>query len=134
MSVNASEQTVLLTASEVRIAALDLLARREHSAVELGTKLAKRFLCRESDPDLIEQVIRQLVSDGLLSDERFAVSRVRQLSGRGYGPARIRNELRRQQVDGLLSTIVSKRGAYWIQLDHGYHPGPRGSSDKHWRT
>lgn len=108
MSVNASEQTVLLTASEVRVAALDLLARREHSAAELGTKLAKRFRCRESDPDLIEQVIRQLVSDGLLSDERFAVSRVRQLSGRGYGPARIRNELRRQQVDGLVSDSLQE--------------------------
>ena len=57
LSVNASEQTVLLTASEVRAAALDLLARREHGVVELGTKLAKRFRSRESDPDLIERVI-----------------------------------------------------------------------------
>ena len=104
----ASEQTLLLTASEVRVAALDLLARREHSAIELGIKLAKRFRCRESDPDLVEQVIRQLVTDGLLSDERFAVSRVRQLSGRGYGPARIRNELRRQQVNGLLSDSLEE--------------------------
>ena len=50
LSVKASEQTVLLTAGEIRVAALDLLARREHSAVELGTKLAKRFRCREGDP------------------------------------------------------------------------------------
>jgi regulatory protein len=108
LSVNASEQTVSLTASEVRVAALDLLARREHSVVELCTKLAKRFRARESDPDLIEQVIRQLVSDGLLSDQRFAVSRVRQLFGRGYGPARIRGELRRQQVDGLVSDSLQE--------------------------
>lgn len=101
--MNTSEQTVTPTASEVRLAALDLLARREHSAVELSTKLVKRFRARESDPDLIERVIAQLVLDGLQSDQRFAVSRVRQLSGRGYGPARIRNELRRQQVDGLVS-------------------------------
>lgn len=106
--MNASEQPVLLTANEVRVAALDVLARREHSALELGTKLAKRFRCRESDPDLIERVIRQLVLDGLLSEQRFAVSRVRQLSGRGYGPARIRNELRRQQVDGLLSESLQE--------------------------
>ena len=108
LSVNASEQAVTLTASEVRVAALDLLARREHSAVELSTKLAKRFRSRESDPGLIERVIRQLVSDGLLSDQRFAVSRVRQLSGRGCGPARIRNELRRQQVDGLVSDSLQE--------------------------
>ena len=79
--MNASEQTVLLTASEVRVAALDLLARREHSAVELGTKLVKRFRSREGDPDVVGRVVKQLVSDGLLSDQRFAVSRVRQLSG-----------------------------------------------------
>ena len=108
LPVNASEQTVLLTAGEVRLAALELLARREHGVVELGTKLAKRFRSRESDPDLIERVIKQLVSDGLLSDQRFAVSRVRQLSGRGYGPARIRNELRRQQVDGLVSDSLQE--------------------------
>ena len=106
--MNTSDQTVTLTASEVRLAALDLLARREHSAVELSTKLVKRFRARESDPDLIERVIAQLVLDGLQSDLRFAVSRVRQLSGRGYGPARIRNELRRQQVDGLLSDSLQE--------------------------
>lgn len=106
--MNASEQTVPPTASEVRVAALDLLARREHSAVELSSKLANRFRSREGDPDLIERVIRQLVSDGLLSDQRFAVSRVRQLFGRGYGPARIRNELRRQQVDGLVSESLQE--------------------------
>ena len=106
--MEASEQAVPPTASEVRLAALDLLARREHSAVELSTKLAKRFRSRERDPDLIERVIEQLVSDGLLSDQRFAVSRVRQLTGRGYGPARIRNELRRQQVDSLMSDSLQE--------------------------
>ena len=113
--MNGSEQTVLLNASEVRVAALDLLARREHSAVELSAKLAKRFRSRDSDPDLIDRVIRQLVSDGLLSDQRFAVSRVRQLSGRGYGPARIRNELRRQRVDGLVSDSLQE--AFDVPLD-----------------
>ena len=106
--MEASEQAVPTTAREVRLAALDLLAQREHSAVELSTKLAKRFRSRERDPDLIERVIEQLVSDGLLSDQRFAVSRVRQLTGRGYGPARIRNELRRQQVDTLVSDSLQE--------------------------
>ena len=92
-----------------------MLARREHSACELRTKLAKRFRSREGDPDLIERVIRQLVSDGLLSDQRFAVSRVRQLSGRGYGPVRIRNELRRQHVDDLVSQSMQE--AFEIPVD-----------------
>ena len=92
-----------VTPGELRLAGMDLLARREHGSSELKSKLAKRFRKRDCDPDTVEQVTQQLIEEGLLSDERFAASRVRQLAGRGYGPSRIRNDLRQQRVGHLIS-------------------------------
>ena len=92
-----------VTPGELRLAGMDLLARREHGSSELKTKLAKRFRKRDCDPNTVEQVTQQLIEEGLLSDERFAASRVRQLAGRGYGPSRIRNYLRQQRVEHLIS-------------------------------
>ena len=92
-----------VTPGELRLAGIDLLARREHGSSELKTKLAKRFRKRDCDVSTVEQVTQQLIEEGLLSDERFAASRVRQLAGRGYGPSRIRNDLRQQRVEHLIS-------------------------------
>ena len=95
-----------VTPGELRLAGMDLLARREHGSAELKTKLTKRFRKRDCEPGLVEQVIQQLIEEGLLSDERFAASRVRQLAGRGYGPSRIRNDLRQQRVEHLISDTM----------------------------
>ena len=97
-----------VTPGELRLAGMDLLARREHGSAELKAKLAKRFRKRDCEPDLVEQVIQQLIEEGLLSDERFAASRVRQLAGRGYGPSRIRNDLRQQRVEHLISDTMEE--------------------------
>ena len=97
-----------VTPGELRLAGMDLLARREHGSAELKAKLTKRFRKRDCEPDLVEQVIQQLTEEGLLSDERFAASRVRQLAGRGYGPSRIRNDLRQQRVDGFVSESMEE--------------------------
>lgn len=93
---------------ELRLAGMDLLARREHGSSELKTKLTKRFRKRDCDPGLVEQVIQHLIDEGLLSDERFVASRVRQLAGRGYGPSRIRNDLRQQRVEHLVSDTMEE--------------------------
>lgn len=97
-----------VTPGELRLAGMDLLARREHGSAELKTKLTKRFRKRDCEPDLVEHVIQQLIEEGLLSDERFAASRVRQLAGRGYGPSRIRNDLRQQRVEHLISDTMEE--------------------------
>ena len=97
-----------VTPGELRLAGMDLLARREHGSAELKTKLTKRFRKRDCEPGLVEQVIQQLIEEGLLSDERFAASRVRQLAGRGYGPSRIRNDLRQQRVEHLISDTMEE--------------------------
>ena len=106
--VGAYDKTSPVTCGELRLAAMDLLARREHSSHELTTKLGRRFRNRDCDPVLIQQVAKQLVDEGLLSNERFAASRVRQLAGRGYGPNRIRNDLRQQRVDGFVSESMEE--------------------------
>lgn len=67
---------------ELRRAAMDLLARREHSLRELSTKLRKRFRGRQLDEETLERSLQQLTIDGLLSDARYAASRARQLTDR----------------------------------------------------
>ena len=94
---------------------MDVLARREHGSAELKTKLTKRFRKRDCDPEAVEQVIQQLIEEGLLSDERFAASRVRQLASRGYGPSRIRNDLRQQRVEHLISDTMEE--AFDLEVD-----------------
>lgn len=97
-----------VTLGELRLAGMDLLARREHGSKELASKLTRRFRKRDCDPDTVASVVQQLIDEGLLSDERFAASRARQLAGRGYGPSRIRNDLRQQKVDEYLSDSLSE--------------------------
>ena len=106
-----------VTPGELRLAGMDLLARREHGSSEHKTKLTKRFRKRECDLEAVEQVVQQLIEEDLLSDERFAASRVRQLAGRGYGPSRIRNDLRQQRVEHLISDTMEE--AFDSEVDWG---------------
>jgi regulatory protein len=77
---------------DVRLAAMDLLARREHLQQELQQKLGKRF----QDRVLVADVVGKLRDDGLQSDQRYCESYVQARSGRGYGPDRIRMEMCRK--------------------------------------
>ena len=70
--------------------AVAYLARREHSRVELGKKLA-RYLEEGQSFDEVEVVLDRLESKGLLSDERYARSRARVRSAR-YGDMRVAME------------------------------------------
>ena len=85
--------------SDVRRAAMDLLARREHSSQEMITKLKRRFRKRLEGDDLYHAVVDELVADGLLSDERYAASMARQLVNRGCGPKKLSFELRQKGCD-----------------------------------
>ncbi len=84
--------------------AVGLLARREHSRVELQRKLAQRgFVAAE-----IETLLDRLAAQRLQSDERFSESYVRMRQGRGYGPQRIRAELRERGVaDALVEQALA---------------------------
>ena len=75
--------------------AMDLLARREHSAHELRQKLKQR----EFDSDAIELALESLQEDNLQCDNRFAESYINHRSNAGLGPIKIVNELRQKGVD-----------------------------------
>src|SRR5690606_1196122 len=81
--------------ARVRETALRLLARREHSTLELRRKL----LLREYPESLVDQVIAELAAEKLLSDERFAEEFVRSRREKGYGPRRIQAELYQHGID-----------------------------------
>lgn len=83
------------TIAEVREAALRLLARREHSVVELKKKLVGKGW-PEND---VDQIIPALAEAGLQSDRRFAESFARQRAERCYGPRRIVAELAQRGID-----------------------------------
>jgi len=88
--------------AQAREAALRLLARREHSARELETKLIGKGW-PEGD---VTEVIADLAEAGLQSDRRFAESFARQRAGRYYGPLRIRAELAQRGIDAELRAEV----------------------------
>lgn len=75
--------------------ALNLLARREHSAHELRTKLAARGYVAAD----IDVALARLKAKSLQSDTRFAQSLARHRIEGGYGPRRIDSELRMHHVD-----------------------------------
>lgn len=70
--------------------ALGLLARREQSRRELAMKLARAGYGR----DEIDAALDRLAADRYQDDERFAGVMARSRAGQGYGPARIRAELK----------------------------------------
>lgn len=86
--------------AEVREAALQLLARREHSVRELETKLTGKGW-PEAD---VGQAVADLAEAGLQSERRFAESFACQRAGRFYGPRRIFAELAHRGIDSDLAT------------------------------
>ena len=83
------------TRAAVRNAALGLLARREHSKLELEQKLNRRGFSNV----LIDSELEKLTEQELLSEQRFAeqftASRIR----KNQGPMKILAELGRRGID-----------------------------------
>lgn len=85
---------VLDDPAKIRRVALDLLARREHSRIELARKLQQRGAM----PALLEPILDDLAHKGLLSEARYVEGMVRKRAQAGYGPLRIQEELQRQGI------------------------------------
>jgi regulatory protein len=104
------------TPPNIRLAAMNLLARREHSFHELLEKLAARY------PDLdpaaaLRPALERLRDEGLQSDERFALAYVRYRSSRGMGPLRIRAELQPRRLEaGVLEQALAQEELDWDLL------------------
>jgi regulatory protein len=82
------------TEPSLRARAMRLLARREHSRLELRRKLAT--LAHEGDD--VEVVLDELAQKGWLSDARYAEQAVR-TKARRFGPLKVAHELRAKGVD-----------------------------------
>jgi regulatory protein len=80
--------------ADVRLAAMNFLARREHSVWELRRKLKRRF----TGDCVLDAQLSRLTEQNLQSDMRFAESYVRQRISRGYGPVRLREELHERGI------------------------------------
>lgn len=76
-----------------------LLARREHSQLELLRKLQVKGF----EKDQIQQVLDDLTGKNLQSDIRFAESYTRARANKGFGPKRIELELKERGVEMGLS-------------------------------
>lgn len=78
--------------------ALNLLARREHSRLELERKLQAKGYAKSE----IHSLLDELCSKNLQSDMRFAINYTKARADRGYGPVRIALELRERGVSELI--------------------------------
>lgn len=96
----------------IRQAAIDLLARREHSFAELERKLSVRF-----PRELTVTVLTRLQQEKLQSDDRFVEGYIYSRQKRGYGPVRIRSELLQKGVDSeLVNQLLGECQVDWTML------------------
>ncbi len=99
-------------ARSIRESAMNYLARREHSRLELEQKLA----ARDFDETEIREALDRLIVDGLQSDARFAESFVNARIQRGKGPVKIQSELKQRGVDdALISQYLNGQTDWYVQ-------------------
>lgn len=80
---------------------------------ELRRKLNRRFL----DDSMIDEQLSRLSKEGLQSDARFAESYLYQRTSRGYGPARLKAELRERGVsDEHIRHAMHTLSADWCEI------------------
>ncbi|MFO8152937.1 regulatory protein RecX [Thioalkalivibrio sp.] len=93
-------------------AGLRLLARREHSGVELGRKLEQRGFAAS----VAASALGRLRADGYLSEERFARSLALHRADQGYGELRIRAELAHHALSAaLVDQALLELDADWVE-------------------
>ena len=89
-----------------------LLAIREHSVLEISNKLIDKFADYEDvDASLVYAVVDELVKLDYVSDERFAESYVRSRGNKGFGPVKIKAELKGKGISNSFIQDYLKEGA-----------------------
>ena len=102
----------VLTASDLQRLAVNLLARREHSRLEILQKLSTKC----DDIALVESVLDQLVAMGWQSDERYCSVFLRSRLHRGPGPLRLRQELKAKGIcDHLIAAAFVEQDMDWFE-------------------
>jgi regulatory protein len=85
---------------------------REHSRAELARKLAARGHAAAD----VAPVLDGLAERGLLSEARLAEAYVAERLRKGYGPLRVREELRRKGLDDdLIEPHLDRPAGEWLE-------------------
>jgi regulatory protein len=93
--------------------ALGLLARREHSRRELGRKLRQGGYEAAEAAEALDRLGAQRYQD----DERFAEMLVRSRSAQGYGPLRLRAELKSHGLsDARIRALLEESDVDWAEV------------------
>ncbi len=97
----------------IRSKLMDYLARREHSDFELKAKLKRKV----SSIEELERQIEKLKDEGLIDNQRFSEVYIRSRLSKGFGPARITQELIQRGVKekDFLGILESTN---WTELAH----------------
>ncbi|NVK38433.1 MAG: regulatory protein RecX [Gammaproteobacteria bacterium] len=107
-------QKALLDEKGLRHKIIELLARREYSYGELEQKL----LPSAQDEAILYKVLDWMVEMGLQSDARFTEMFIRSKYLSGYGPVRIRMELKQKHISSDLTEMtfeVMHEELDWLQ-------------------
>lgn len=109
-----SEPSGAVDPAVIRAKALELLARHEHSRLELRQKLIQRGYPSES----VGSVLDRLMEERLLDESRYAELYACARADKGYGPLRIARELRERGVpeDVVAATLAVLEGDWLPKL------------------
>lgn len=121
------EKTLKRKQQQIRLSAMNLLARREHSEKELRDKLRLRYMnglgdCKLDNEladltGLIDLAVDELKSQDLQSDQRFAESFIRLRIGQGKGPLRILQDLKQKGIEeNYCNTLLNRAEVDWFEL------------------
>lgn len=95
--------------SELYQYAMFMLSRRDYGTAELHTRMKRRMYEKNEgivDDVLIEKVLSHLSEQQLLDDQRVLALYLRGYIRKGYGPLRIKQELRQK---GFLSSLIDSQ-------------------------
>ncbi len=96
---------------QARYSAMNYLAIREHSSLELKNKLIRKGFLE----DIVDEVLYKLQIDKLLSDARFAESYIRYRANKGFGPIKIQQELQQRGITGeLVTELINSNDDFWL--------------------
>jgi len=96
---------------KARAVALRLLARREHSRLELDLKLRQRRF----ESAIIAKVLDEYEANNWLNDERFADVFSHQRFDLGYGPLKIIAELQQRGITRHPQRLPAMTDRQWIE-------------------
>ena len=103
--------------------AIRILAMRDHSEQELRRKLAAPVMSKNGPealnvtPEEVDNVVEWCIENRYLDDERFVRQFIASRSRKGYGPARVRQELKQKGISRETIEAAMREGEIdWAQL------------------